>query len=47
MGVESYTGNQPGRYGAFVLVIVYIALTIYAELKPDRFLAAFGETDKH
>ena len=35
-----------GRYGAFVLVIVYVALTIYAELKPDRFLAAFGETDK-
>jgi len=35
-----------GRYGAFVLVIVYIALTIYAELKPDRFLAAFGEADK-
>jgi hypothetical protein len=35
-----------GRYGAFVLVIVYVALTIYAELKPDRFLAAFGEADK-
>ena len=35
-----------GRYGALVLVIVYVALTIYAELKPDRFLAAFGEADK-
>ena len=35
-----------GRYGAFVLVIVYVALTIYAEFRPDRFLAAFGETDK-
>ena len=35
-----------GRYRAFELVIVYVALTIYAEFRPDRFLAAFGETDK-
>ena len=35
-----------GYYGAFVLVIVYVALTIYAEFRPDSFLAAFGETDK-
>jgi len=27
-------------------VIVYAALTIYAELRPNRFLPAFGETDK-
>ena len=34
-----------GRFGPFVVIIVYIALTIYAELKPERFLAAFGAND--
>lgn len=34
-----------GRYGPLLLVVVYIALTIYAELLPDRFLAAFGELE--
>ncbi|MEO5765938.1 MAG: DUF6498-containing protein [Casimicrobiaceae bacterium] len=32
-----------GRFGPLLLVVVYIALTIFAELMPDRFLAAFGE----
>lgn len=35
-----------GRYSPLVLVVVYIALTIYAELMPDRFLAAFGEVGR-
>jgi hypothetical protein len=35
-----------GRFGPLLLVVVYIALTIYAELLPDRFLAAFGETGR-
>lgn len=34
-----------GRYGPLLLVVVYIALTIYAELLPDRFLATFGELE--
>jgi Family of unknown function (DUF6498) len=35
-----------GRYAPLLLVVVYIALTIFAELLPDRFLAAFGETGR-
>ncbi len=32
-----------GRFAPVLLVIVYVALTIFAEVRPDRFLAAFGE----
>ena len=35
-----------GRYAPLLLVVVYIALTIFAELMPDRFLAAFGEAGR-
>jgi hypothetical protein len=35
-----------GRFGPLLLVVVYIALTIFAELMPDRFLAAFGEAGR-
>jgi hypothetical protein len=36
-----------GRYAPLLLVAVYIALTIFAELMPDRFLAAFGEAGRN
>ncbi len=35
-----------GRFAPLLLVAVYIALTIFAELMPDRFLAAFGEVGR-
>jgi hypothetical protein len=35
-----------GRFAPLLLVVVYIALTIFAELMPDRFLAAFGEAGR-
>ena len=35
-----------GRYAPLLLIAVYIGLTIFAELMPDRFLAAFGETGR-
>jgi len=34
-----------GRFGALLLVAVYVAITIYAEVRPDQFLAAFGDPD--
>jgi hypothetical protein len=36
-----------GRFAPLLLVVVYIALTIFAELKADRFLAAFGEAGRN
>jgi len=34
-----------GEYAPFVLIVVYIGLTIVAEIMPDRFIAAFGAPD--
>ena len=34
-----------GQYAPFVLIVVYIGLTIVAEIMPDRFIAAFGDPD--
>jgi len=34
-----------GRFGALLLVAVYVTITIYAEVRPDQFLAAFGDPD--
>ncbi len=34
-----------GRYAPFVLIVVYIGVTIVAEIMPDRFIAAFGDSE--
>ena len=35
-----------GRFAPLLLVVVYVTLTIFAEIRPDRFLAAFGDAGR-
>lgn len=34
-----------GKFAPYVLIVVYIGVTIVAEIMPDRFIAAFGDSE--